>query len=904
MKRYKIHSLYIAILLFANILYAQKEIKGFVVDAITEEPIINAKIITTQGAKTTTNAKGFFTIKVPTETTHILCTYPNYKIQQVPLDLIKKETEQLQIKLELFNETLDEVAIIGVTDIIKKRQVPMAISTIKSYEITHQIGTKEVPELLNRTPSVYTSKKGGGFGDVSIKVRGFDQRNTAVLINGMPVNDMETGNVFWSNWLGLAEVTSAIQIQRGLGASKLAIPSVGGTINILTKPSSKKQGAIVTFTAQNDNYSRVSAQYNSGIIKEKLSFSLLISRFQGDGYVDATEGKGNSFYVDVAYQINDKNRLQFTFLTAPQWHRQRNNAIAISEHIKYSDSEKPNIRYNSEWGFKNNKIFTWSRNYYHKPVTSLNWNYNYSEKTKLNTVVYASWGKGGGTGPIGNINGTNPLASQFRNTEGLYRFDDIVAWNSGNDVPDFGAVRTPDANGLYTNTIGLGLTRFAFINSQAWYGSIINLQTQLNNTMLWQVGLDFRSHSGKNALTVNDVLGADNYLDFFDRNNPNRTITSSDYVAANYNWNAFKSIADLEKIVFYNQGNVRWLGAFTQLEYTHKKIAAFVQTSISRQGFRRVDYFNLPKDVNGDGIIEEQKSDWDIKNGGNIKAGINYKMSSKNNAYFNAGYYSKQPLFEAVFSNFSDNTITRNLQSEKITAFEAGYRYQFLNGNVTLNLYKTTWSDRHATARGIINNVNVSGRMFGIKEDHSGIELEVKYHHKKLKMSGMVSVGDWKYIGNVNNVKLYDDTQQFIGQRNYNLDKLKIGNAAQFTANYDIDYKVITDLHITLNHSFYTNLYANIDLNDFGENSQKSVLKLPSYQLLDIGTSYNLDIPNFGNIAFQFHINNLFDTIYISESNTNIYAESGDITWKGVNTKNQVFFGLGRTWQFATKFTF
>lgn len=894
----------ISILLLVNLIYAQKEVSGFVVDVITQKPIVKAKVYVTENVQVMTNVKGFFTLKVKYETTSLLCEYPNYKIQQILLDKTKKEEEQLQIKLEPFLETLNEIAIIGVTDIVKKRQVPMAVSTLKAYEIAHQVGTKELPELLNTTPSVYTSKKGGGYGDVSIKVRGFDQRNTAVLINGMPVNDMETGNVYWSNWLGITEVTAAIQIQRGLGASKLAIPSIGGTINILTKPSSKKQGVIAKNDTQNDNYRRVSVQYNSGIIKDKTSISVLMTHFKGDGYVDATEGKGYSLYIDAEYQINKKHSIQYTMLTAPQWHRQRNNAIAIVDYIKYSKTEKPNIRYNSEWGYKKNKVYTWSKNYYHKPVMSLNWNYVKNEKTKLNTVLYASWGKGGGTGSIGNINGMHALNSQFRDSQGLYRFDEIELWNSGNDVPDFGAVRTSDVQGLYTNNIGTGLTRFAFINSQAWYGSIINLQTQLHKKVTWQVGVDLRSHSGKNALTVNDALGADNYFDFFDLNNSNRIIAPTEYVAADINWNPFKSIADLEKIVFYNQGNVRWLGVFTQLEYTHKKIAAFIQTSISKQGFQRIDYFNLPRDVDGDEIIEEQKSEWYKKNGGNIKVGMNYMMSRKDNVYVNGGYYSKQPLFEAVYSNFSDNTITTNLQNEKITTFEAGYTHLFSKGNVTVNLYKTIWSDRHATAIGVVDGVNVRGRMFGVKEDHSGIEVDAKYYFNRFKIAGMLSLGDWKYVKNITGVKLYDDTQQFIEERDYQIDNIKVGNAAQFTANYGIDYKIATDLHITFNHTINDKLYANIDINEFGANSQNKALKLPAYQLLDVGISYNLDIIKFGNIAFQININNMLNTTYISESNTNIQSQEGSPTWKGVNIENQVFFGLGRTWQFSTKFTF
>ena len=89
---------------------------------------------------------------------------------------------------------------------------------------------------------MYATKSCGCFGDARITIRGFAQENIAVLINGVPVNDMENGKVYWSNWAGLSDVTTAMQVQRGLGSSKLAISSVGGTINIITKTTDLEEG--------------------------------------------------------------------------------------------------------------------------------------------------------------------------------------------------------------------------------------------------------------------------------------------------------------------------------------------------------------------------------------------------------------------------------------------------------------------------------------------------------------------------------------------------------------------------------------------------------------------------------------------------------------------------------------
>src|SRR5690606_39385281 len=89
-------------------------------------------------------------------------------------------------------------------------------------------GNVEFPEILKNTPSVYVSNQSGGFGESQMFVRGFDQTNTAFLLNGQPINGMEDGKIYWSNWSGMSDIAQGIQIQRGLGSSKLAISSVGG----------------------------------------------------------------------------------------------------------------------------------------------------------------------------------------------------------------------------------------------------------------------------------------------------------------------------------------------------------------------------------------------------------------------------------------------------------------------------------------------------------------------------------------------------------------------------------------------------------------------------------------------------------------------------------------------------
>src|SRR6056300_346832 len=190
----------------------------------------------------------------------------------------------------LFN-MLDEIIVTSdVIDIAKVRETPVAVSTISPSDISLKVGNLEFPEIMNNTPGVYATKQGGGYGDSRISLRGFDQRNTSFLINGQPVNDMENGWVYWSNWQGLTDVASGIQIQRGLGASKLAVPSVGGTVSIFTKTADIKEGGSYSTVVGNDGYFKNTVAYNTGLSDLGWSSSFLLSKWQGDGYIYNTSG--------------------------------------------------------------------------------------------------------------------------------------------------------------------------------------------------------------------------------------------------------------------------------------------------------------------------------------------------------------------------------------------------------------------------------------------------------------------------------------------------------------------------------------------------------------------------------------------------------------------------------------
>lgn len=890
----------LAVIFLTTMTYAQGIVTGTVIDGELNTPLPGASIVVKGTAKgTSADMDGKFSLKVESNAGTLEVSYVGFVTQRVSYNLSAGKAN-VRITLQPDSQALGEVVVTGssLLDIAQERKTPVAVSTIKAAEIVERLGTKEFPEILNRTPSVYATKGGGGFGDSKINIRGFANENIAVMVNGMPVNDMENGKVYWSNWAGISDVTSAMQVQRGLGASKLAIASVGGTINVVTRSSEMTQGGTISGNIGNDGYHKTLVSYNTGKGQSGWSSSVLLSRTAGEGYVDGTKFEGYNYFFALGYAPNERHGLQFMITGAPQWHNQRSYSIKISDAIKYGSEGEPNRRYSSDWGYLNGEEYSIRRNAYHKPVMMLNWDWNMSEKSSLNTVVYASFGRGFGTGDTGRVAG-KPLSS-FRNQDnGLYDFDAIVAENQ-------------------KSTSG-ALVRRASVNSHDWYGVLSNFNHKFSDEWSLNVGVDGRYYYGYHYQVVSDFLGAKSYT-----NNANKNLSAPNVVTHSIsdkpNYNPFGGSVDAieNRITYSNDGEVRWLGAFGQLEYTTEELSAFVQGSVSNQGFQRIDEFLKPGTLaRGTTTPMERKTGFENILGYNIKAGANYNINESHNVFFNTGYYSKQPFFSSVYRGHM-NYLSPNNTNEKILGLEAGYGFKSSKVNANVNLYRTTWNDRYLRRTNLSERIGSTNNRYyaeisGLDEVHQGVEVDVNYKvNDYLALKGMFSYGDWFYKGNATALTFDENNQPYtIAGASSNeltllLEKAKVGDAAQMTANLGATITPFERLNVSLDWRYVNNLYANIDFYAFSKPTEaaKGTLKLPSYNLFDLHLSYKLPLVNKQAISFTFNVDNLFDTYYIAESFTNIHATESSKTYKGVDVSNQVFFGFGRTWNFGLRYTF
>jgi outer membrane receptor for Fe3+-dicitrate len=299
------------------------------------------------------------------------------------------------------------------------------------------------------------------------------------------------------------------------------------------------------------------------------------------------------------------------------------------------------------------------------------------------------------------------------------------------------------------------------------------------------------------------------------------------------------------------------------------------------------------------------------RNGGYVKGGANYNLSESSNVFFNAGLISRQPNFDGVFPGYANN-INEDLENEQIQSLELGYGYVSDNLTLNANVYSTTWGNRFIS-RGVDIVVNDSttvegtAQFSGIDVQHSGVELELNYYPMDgLKVIGMLSLGNWEYTSNFE-AEVFDDNNVAVPGQSFTLytEGAKVGDAAQTVANLGLDYRVNPMISVDLGARYVDNLYADYSINSsaFLNEDNLGAVKLPSYSLIDFGTTARFDLLG-ADASFRINVNNLLDTEYIAESNTNIHAEDGSDTWNGVDTRNFVWFGFGRTWNASLKLNF
>lgn len=868
--------------------FSQGTVKGVVVDASNNERLIGASVIikgTTIGV--VTNAMGMFNMTVPSGKNTVMVQFVGFTTKEVEIDI----KDPVAVDLGTIKIEADQIGITEVTvfaSVAVSRKTPVAQSRIEPIQIEEKLGTQEFPEILKSTPGVYATKQGGGFGDSRINLRGFASENIAVMINGVPMNDMEWGGIYWSNWAGLADVTRIMQVQRGLGASKVAAPSLGGSINIVTNSTDAKKGGAVSYGIGNDGYNKVSFAVSTGLTENNWAVTLLGAKTTGNGYIQGTEFESYSYFVNVSKRLSDNHHLSFTAFGAPQWHNQRNNAdkLLISEWQK----QPLKYRYNASYGFNmNGQQDASSHNVYHKPQISLNHFWTINEKSNLSTAAYVSIGEGYGLSGQG-ANRNNWYGSSngrpntlYRNLDGSFDYGGIYEDNVANN-----------------NLSGSLMVMSKSVNQHRWYGLLSTYTSKLTDEIDFFAGVDLRYYKGVHTNEITNLYGGSYFIDpttrpmLTDQSFRTQKLNVGDVVYRDYD------------------GYVLNEGLFMQVEYNKDELSTFISLSGSNTTYWRDDRFYYDK---ADAVSEKISF-----LGYSAKGGANYNLTDQHQVFANIGVISRAPFFSggAFLQSTTSNITNPNAVNEKAFSMELGYGFVSTYFSANLNLYRTLWMDKT-----MIRSVNANSpesrvaNLEGVNALHQGIELDfVSKPLKGLEITGMISLGDWiwqndvegyVYDRNGNPMTATDQIATGIGAPDHQkmevkIGGIKVGNSAQTSAALGARYELLKGLRVSVDGNYYGRNYSYYNISSVGTSFSDVAFSqpwmIPDAVIFDLGLSYRfklggLDASVFGNIY------NLLDSEYISDA-TDGTPSPGNPEW----TAATVFYGFGRTYSTTLKIKF
>jgi len=893
------HFLAISLLFISLSAFSQNRIvRGVIVDSETSSPIVGAAITTLDGLRgVISNLDGEFTIDLPDTLKRVSVTSLGYKGQMVDIGRVNNLGTIMLVPEEY---KLQDAIVSG--QIAVNRKTPVVSSSVKAIEIEEKLGNQEFIEALKYTPGIHVNVQGGGWGDSEIFMRGFDNTNIAVLVNGVQVNDLETGTMYWSDWASLSDVTAVMQTQRGIGASKISTSSVGGTVNIITKGIQPVAGGSVSYALGNDGYSKVMFAANTGLMNG-WALSLSGSYARGDGYVQGTDFKVYNYFMNLSKRFGDNHQLSLTAFGAFHKQHGRYNALTTAEWNKVKELYTvPGgwSRYNPDYGFNGAGIRkTHEYSEYHKPFVSLNYTWKINEKSNLSTNLYAAIGSGGGySGKADEVDYSEYdwystdygiLNMKFRRNDGTYDYEKIENINAA-------------------STTGSKLVMSQITGGQSWYGLVSTYNNKFLDCLDFQAGIDIKKYRCGHTNQLIDLFGGEYYID------PCRSeVKVENNSAATASW--MQEQLHVGDVIYRDYDtHIMQEGAFGQLEYNGASVNAFVAGSLAYTTYWKYDrlYYDAA----------HARSENIGFFGGTIKGGANWNINRHHNIFINAGYVSRAPQFKsgAFMSPTSSNVTNKLAKNEKSATVELGYGFHNQYVSFDACAYFTEWMDKSMTKKGKITEQYYIN-MTGVNSRHMGLEFELKTTPANwVEVGAMLSLGDW--VWDSDNVKgyAYNLSGQAItsdggittpGADDHawaiiNMKGIKVGGSAQTTAALDVTFKPFTGFRIGGGYTYFDRNYAYYSLSGSSLKLGKELYvndpwRIPSSGFLDLRASYQFPIGKM-KATVSAQMNNALNSLNIEKAwnPSTVTSSKQEVDPDDV----YLFYSLGRTWSVRLKIAF
>lgn len=611
--------------------------------------------------------------------------------------------------------------------------------SLSESEFEGSSSSNEISGLLQSSRDVFVSTAGFNFGSVRYRMRGLDSENTHVLINGIMMNDNETGRASWSSWGGLNDAVRNTEVNSMVSASDWAFGGIGGVTNILTHASSYRKTANLSYAASNRSYNnRIMFLYATGLQDNGWSVTLSGSRrWAQEGYVPGTFYDAWSYFVSVEKKINNRHSFGFIGFAAPT--KRAYSGVSTQEAYDLSGDNF----YNANWGYQKGQVRNARVSNFNQPMLQLSHYWTPSEKTKVQTTAYYWFGRGGSTA-LDWTEANDPRPDYYRNLPSYYLSNgDLVNYQKYTNLwqnneafrqlnwdhfyfANSDQLTTIDnANGSGTSYQG-NKSKFVVEDRRMdknQKGLNINLQHQLNPVARIAGGMMATISKTRHHKRMVDLLGGDFWLDidkYADQASMEITDASqNDLLHPN-------KIVKVGDVYGYDYlANVNNARLWSQLEYKFSHLEVYAAAELNYTSFWRTGNMKngrFPENSYGD----SEKNNF---LNGSGKLGATYAINGRNYIVANGAYLHRAPNFrDAYISPRSRDFAVEGLESEKVMAGDISYVLRAPNLKARLTAYHTQINDGlwvrsyyHEDLKDFINFI-----MRNVDQKTQGIELGIE----------------------------------------------------------------------------------------------------------------------------------------------------------------------------------
>ncbi|MBC8486448.1 MAG: TonB-dependent receptor plug domain-containing protein [Bacteroidetes bacterium] len=786
----------------------------------------------------------------------------------------------------LFAQTEDTLFIQTKDSLLmkaSKEYIPQI--TVFATELEDDDIDQGISGLLQSSHDIFVSTAGYVFGQTRFKIRGYSSENTSVLINGIPLNDMETGRAYWSSWGGLNDAVRNKEIETGIASSKYTFGGIGGVTNMVTRASSFSKGVKFTYSATNRSYrNRLMFLASTGLMDNGWAFTFSGSRrWAQEGYVEGTFYDAWSYFISAEKKINKSHSIGLIAFGAPN--KRGKNGVSVQEAYDLAGTNY----YNPYWGYQNGEKRNARINNYHQPMFILSHYWTMNEKTTLTSSVYYSFGRGGGTA-LDWYDVADPRPDYYKNLPSddreylgytsqerldLWQNDKNfrqIDWDHFYFVNRKNLYTIEDVDGVEGKTHTGNLSNYIVEDrhyDKSHLGANINLNKELTENVTILGGLNLSWYKGFKFKVVDDLLGGDFYLnvdkyaerDFSDPitaqndlNHPNQVIKEGDKFGYDYT------------------GNINKYNLFVQGDFSYGKVDFFVGGELSFDQFWRTGLMRNGKfPDNSYGDSEKQS----FTNYG-LKGGAIYKITGRHFVDANAMYLTRAPFFRTAYiSPRTRNQVIDNLTNEKIMAGDISYIFRSPYIKARATLYYTKFvgqiyarSYYHDVLRSFVNY-----QMTGVDKVHYGVEAGIEGKvSQNFTLFGVLATGEYYYDSRPTATISVDNNAMVLSNRTVYLKNYKVGGFPQTAVSAGVKYFSSKYIFAGFNINFYDNIY--IDINPDRRTAEAVANYAPDYPYREtvleqerfksnftidayIGKSWRIDYKYY--ISVNFSVNNILD---------------------------------------------